>query len=185
MEKENNTGIGINDFERIFKEHFTPLVYFSLNIVKDKEAAKDIVHDSFSVLWEKRSEIASDGNIKSYLFTTVYRKSLNHLRFNKKFTNTDTLEFHSDENTAPDSSVENAELKKKIMKAISLLPEKTREVFVLSRFKNLKYAEIAEKLGISVKTVEAQMSRALRMLRDNLKGIRDLMIFLLFFLFKQ
>ena len=178
-------GINILNPKLWVKTYADALFNFASIRVNDKEAAKDIVHDSFSVLWEKRSEIASDGNIKSYLFTTVYRKSLNHLRFNKKFTNTDTLEFHSDENTAPDSSVENAELKKKIMKAISLLPEKTREVFVLSRFKNLKYAEIAEKLGISVKTVEAQMSRALRMLRDNLKGIRDLMIFLLFFLFKQ
>lgn len=154
-------------FEVLFKEHFTALVYLSLQLVKDKDAAKDLVHDSFSVLWEKRDEMDSEGNIKSYLYTTVYRKSLNYIRFNKKF-QTPEFEQLAQLPHIPDSLMEQAELKKRISDAIQRLPEKTREVFIMSRYKNMKYSEIAQVSGISVKTVEAQMSRALKMLKHEL-----------------
>jgi len=182
LESSKNNGIGIVEFERIFKEYFRRLVYFSFNMLKDKEAAKDIVHDTFASMWEKRATISTDRNIKSYLFTTVYNRSLNYIRNNKKFATEETLESLIENNPSPEIMMENAEKNDRINRAIESLPLKTKEVFIMSRFGEFKYKEISEKLGISVKTVEGQMSRALRMLKDNLSDIKEMVVLCIFFL---
>ena len=149
--------------------------------MKDVETAREIVQEAFINLWEKRDSIDSSKPVKSYLASTVYNRSLNYIRDNKKF-DRDILSY---ENLFPEAPYEQtdrlitAELDKKIKDAINELPEKCREVFVMSRFQNLKYQEIADKLQISVKTVEAQMSKALAFMREKLVDYITILLIIL------
>ena len=151
---------------RLFKEHFEALYLLSLKFVHDSAAAKDLVHDVFETFWQKFDLLPLDTNYKSYLFTAVRNKSFNYLRDHKKFTSLEA----SAHTAAPEQADNSArELTAAINQAIATLPERCREVFLLSRYEEKKYHEIAEQMGISVKTVENQMSKALRLLRDHLK----------------
>jgi len=173
-------------FEVLFKSHFKGLCWFAVKYVKDLDTAKEIVQDAFINLWEKRESIDLSKPVKSYLSTIIYNRSLNYLRDNKKF-NKDILSF---ENISPDEGYQQtdrlveAEISNKINIAIEELPEKCREIFKLSRFENLKYQEIADKLQISVKTVEAQMSKALQHMRTKLVDYITIMI-IFYSLFKN
>lgn len=167
-------------FERLFKDEFKGLVLFAVQYVKDYEAAREIVQEAFIGLWAKREQIDLSRPVKTYLSTTVRNRSLNYLRDNKKF---DTR-LLSQENLYPLASYEQTdrivekELRDQIHEAISELPDRCREVFLLSRNEHLKYQAIADRLQISVKTVETQMSKALQHLRIRLKEY--LVVFLLF-----
>ncbi len=166
-------------FENLFRTEFKGLCFFAMKYVKDYETAREIVQDSFIRLWEKRDVIDTSKSVKSYLTTSIHNKCLNHLRDNRKFDNNllqiEQLSEVSDGKTS-DFLVEK-ELRKSIETAIDELPEKCREVFLLSRNENLKYQEIASQLGISVKTVETQMSKALHHLRLRLSGFMSLLAF--------
>jgi RNA polymerase sigma-70 factor (ECF subfamily) len=166
-------------FENLFRTEFKGLCFFAMKYVKDYETAREIVQDSFIRLWEKRDIIDTSKSVKSYLTTSIHNKCLNYLRDNRKFDN-NLLQFEqlsevSDGKTS-DFLVEK-ELRKSIETAIDELPEKCREVFLLSRNENLKYHEIAVQLEISVKTVETQMSKALQHLRLRLSGFMSLLAF--------
>jgi len=165
-------------YEQLFREYFTSLTYFSQKYVGDLDTAKEIVHNVFIKVWEKRECFDFDKSSKSYLFTSVYNRSLNYLRDQKKFASEEEA-LHSDEGINNDH-LEAAELESKIWKVINSLPEKCKEIFIANRFEEKKYAEIAEEKGISVKTVETQMSKALKVLREHLKDyIHILVLFLL------
>jgi len=171
------------NFELLFREHFTVLCYFARKYTGDLDSAKEIVHSVFIRIWENRSGFDWQKPAKSYLFTSVYNRSMNYVRDNRKFiSHEDTnVQLMADDSVYHDH-LEEAELESRIKKALQHLPEKCREIFELSRFENKKYAEIAEHLGISVKTVETQMSRALRILKEEL---RDLLTLLLVVLIKN
>jgi len=138
--------------------------------VKDFETAKEIVQDAFISMWEKRETIDMSRPVKSYLTMVIHNKCTNYLRDNRKF-DTYLLDIENlldvQEYESSDSLIEE-ELKAKIDSAIAELPEKCREIFVLNRFESLKYQQIADKLQISVKTVETQMSKALQHMRVRL-----------------
>lgn len=134
------------------------------------DTAKEIAHDVFLNLWDKRNEIDSSTPLKSYLFTSVYNRCMNYIRDNKKFNRGEQV-FNILEQKAespPRDHLEEQELESRIIEAMNSLPERCREIFMMNRFEGNKYAEIAEKMGISVKTVETQMSKALRILREKL-----------------
>ena len=158
-------------FESLFRSEFKGLVFFALQYTKDTDTAREITQEAFISLWEKRERIDLSKPVKTYLSTTVRNKCLNWLRDNKKF-NKEILDMEGllSDNTyvQPDRLIE-AEIKDKIGKAIDELPEKCREIFVLNRQENLKYQEIANRLEISVKTVETQMSKALQHMRERLR----------------
>ena len=124
----------------------------------------------FANLWEKRDTIKQDRSPKSYLGTAVRNRCLNHLRDNKKYS-AGMLEIEGLGEThaynEQDHLIED-ELKEKIEEAINSLPERCRKIFLMSRMENKKYQEIADDLKISVKTVEVQMSKALKTMRDKL-----------------
>ena len=128
------------------------------------------MQDAFASLWEKRDTIELDRSPKSYLGTTVKNRCINYLRDNKKFDRSildlEGLDAHY-EYVEQDHLVTN-ELKIRIEEATNSLPEKCREIFLKNRFEHKKYQEIANELNISVKTVEAQMSKALRVMREKL-----------------
>jgi RNA polymerase sigma-70 factor, ECF subfamily len=167
--------------KQLFKEHYRGLCLFARQFIHDNEKSEDIVQDVFLNIWEKKELNASDSQIKSYLYTSVRNRCLNYIRDHKKFN--DNVEVAHIENTHEHNRTEYRELEHLIKEAIASLPEKCREVFELSRFKEMKYQEIADALGISIKTVEAQMSKALKVLREKLSGYSNgmLMFFMNFF----
>jgi RNA polymerase sigma-70 factor (ECF subfamily) len=174
-----------SDFELLFKTHFKGLTVFAIRYVKDVDVAKELVQDAFVSLWEKRDNIDTSKSVKSYLTTIIYNKCLNHLRdhhkFNRNLLIAEQLLEHPDEQK-PDDELASNELEVKINAVLNSLPDKCQEVFILSRYENLKYQEISKKLDISTKTVEAQISKALKIFREQLKDYIG--ILLLFFLMK-
>lgn len=154
----------------LFRSHFSGMCFFAQKYVKDFETAKEIAQDAFISLWEKRETIDMNRPVKSYLTTVIHNKCTNYLRDNRKFDpyilNIENL-LEVPEYDGADILVEE-ELRLKIDLSIAELPEKCREIFVLNRYENLKYQEIADKLQISIKTVETQMSKALQHMRIRL-----------------
>ena len=157
-------------FEELFRSFFPSLVLFAQKYVPDQDTAKEIVHNVFINLWEKRQQVDTGSPLKSYLFTSVHNRCLNYIRDQKKFDKDDTIFQRLDSTEFSDgvNRLEEQELEQRIFDALQALPEKCREIFNMNRFDGLKYAEIAEKQGISVKTVETQMSKALKILREKL-----------------
>lgn len=169
------------EFEHLFKTHFSGLCFFAQRYIKDIDTSKEIVHDAFINLWEKRDSIDITKSVKSYLATSIHNRCLNYLRNNKKF-DKEILSFEKLMPEAEPNGMDNLvadELENKIKKSIAELPEKCREIFIMNRFENLKYQEIADKLELSIKTVEAQISKALQVLRAKLVEYITLLIILI------
>ncbi len=166
------------NFEQLFRLHFAALCSYAVKFLKDPEQAKEIVHEAFINLWEKRDTIDASKPVKAYLYTSVYNRSLNYIRDHKKFTKLDLNVVEEQQGAEEFNDHDN--LEKKIQEAIDKLPEKCREVFMMSRFDELKYSEIAEKLNISVKTVEAQMSKALKVLREHLSEFLTILLLIIY-----
>lgn len=157
-------------FEQLFKTHYKALHAYANLILKDEDSAEEVVQQMFLKFWEKRELLQVETSMKAYLYKCVYNDSLNFLKHEKvklkyhDFTK-QTADHLSDSASA---KVELSELQIRLREALNQLPEQCRTIFQLSRFEELKYREIAEKLGISIKTVENQMGKALRILRVEL-----------------
>jgi len=139
--------------------------------VSDKDAAEDIVQESFAYLWTNWSRLAQIDSLKSYLFKSVKNGSLNYLK-TKFFQSKEQLltEFNeriSDKQPSALELMEVQDLEAILEKALHDLPERCRTIFILKRFDDKSNKEIAELLGISIKTVEAQMTIALARLRNH------------------
>lgn len=147
-----------------------------MKYVGDLDEAKWVVHEVFVALWEKIEGLPVDMNYNSYLYTAVRNRSLNYIRDKKKNVMIENVAEGEFAHTIDPMGT--AELETEIETAIQSLPQKCRAVFELNRIEGLKYAQIAEKLGISIKTVEAQMSKALGVLREHLKEFLSVLIFL-------
>ncbi len=167
------------EFEELFRNYFTPLMAFSRRILGDEEDAREVVHQVFINLWEKRSELDLSTSLKSYLFTSVNNRSLNVIRDRKKFSSEEVPERAGEWDVS--TQLEAMELEEKIRAAIDTLPERCREIFELNRFEGLKYSEIATQLDISVKTVENQMTKALKLLREQLGKYLSILLWLMLF----
>jgi len=181
IEKDLISRLKNNDsqaFDDVFKLYYKQLCYYSFKIVKDKDIAEEIVQDLFVQIWEKRNELNINISLKSYLYRSVHNNSIR--QFKKEILTEAIEEHHNTSDGNYDSLMEQAETEIYIYNTIEQLPEHCRNIFKMSRFENLKYREIAEKLNISVKTVETQMSRALKFLTKNLQHLVKLLI--LFFL---
>lgn len=156
-------------FDAIFRTWYGPLVGTAERMLRDRAVAEELVQDVMLELWRRRETLAADGSAQAYLFQATRNRVLNHLRHRK-------IEQRSEPEILADSSpslpadavAAEGELDIAVQRAVQSLPDRCREVFELSRVHGLKYAEIARQLGISVKTVEAQMGKALRTLRERL-----------------
>ena len=168
-----------SEFERLFKEYFKSLMAFSRRILGDEDDAREVVHQVFIKLWEMRNDLDLSTSLKSYLFTSVHNRSLNVIRDRKKFSSEEVPENPGEWDVS--AQIEAMELEEKIREAIDGLPEKCREIFELNRFHGLRYNEIAVQLEISVKTVENQMSKALRILRNQLAKYLTILLWLILF----
>lgn len=160
------------DFKNIYDKYYHKLVIHSYRIVYKNDVAEDIVQNCFIKLWEKRNEIRADVSLDFYLIRMVKNKSIDYLRKNK----TRVLELDENINieneeieTADSKHEKNAGLRPKIQEALDNLPERCRQVFMLSRYEKMTYKEISEELNISPKTVEAHIIRALKGFRISLK----------------
>jgi RNA polymerase sigma-70 factor, ECF subfamily len=170
--KEANDKAIVAIVETLFKSHYQQLCNYAFYFLKDREEAEDAVQSVFYSLWEKRDAIEITSFIKSYLFTAVRNnclKKISHMKVRKEHREEtlNTSEW-STENTM--ERVTSKELEEQIKNAVENLPEQCGNVFKLSRYGGLKYGEIASDLGISIKTVENHMGKALKILRSELKG---------------
>jgi RNA polymerase sigma-70 factor (ECF subfamily) len=138
--------------------------------MKDDIIAEEIVQNVFFRIWEKKEQLQIDDSLKAYLYRSVHNESLNHLKHLKIKTSFQLQYSGNMESSNQDASNQMvaAELENDIQKAISELPPQCRTIFQMSRFEQLKYQQIADQLNISIKTVENQMGKALKVLRSKL-----------------
>lgn len=164
-------------FEQLFKSYYGHLCAFANKIIVDEISAEEIVQDFFVKLWERRQQLSIESSIKSYLFRSVKNLCLNQIKHNNiKLQHAQQVINSAETNNYRDNYIE-VNLINDIAQSIESLPEKRREIFRLSREKGLKYREIAEKLNISVKTVETQMGLAIKTLRKKLKKYNTFLFF--------
>lgn len=168
-------------FEMVFKEHFSNLHAYAFTILKDTVAAEEVVQSLFLRLWEKRTSLDIRTSLKSYLYRATYNDCMNILKHWKVKQKHQDHVFHFNDATHEQTAnrLHENELKRELQKALNKLPEKCRVVFQMSRFEELKYQEIADQLEISIKTVENQMGKALKILRLALAEYLPLLIFCL------
>lgn len=157
------------EFKLLFEQYYNPLCNFANSILYDSAKAEDAVQDVFVKMWQKKDKIGGLENPKSYLFQATKNKCIEYLRKLKldqklSLENERRLEMSSSINS--DDEAEKYVLKEKLFNSIRQLPPKCRNVFTMSKINGLTYSEIAEELGISPKTVENQIGRALRLLRE-------------------
>jgi RNA polymerase sigma-70 factor (ECF subfamily) len=161
-------------FESMFAEWFGNLYNYAFSVLRDAAAAEEVVQQVFCLIWEKRERLQVNTSLKAYLFGCVYHECVNWMRQKKKARTYLLHLSRSGRNDTTDSAhagIELGELEKRLDKAINELPDRCRAVFFLSRFGQLGYREIAAEMGISVKTVEGQMSKALKHLRKRLADL--------------
>lgn len=165
-------------FGDLFKTHFTPLRNYAFSFVQEQTLAEDIVQTVFLRLWDKIDVLNIADSIAAYLYRAVYNESLNALKRTKVRRShqswlTRQMKDHTD---TAHKNLQLRELERQLRAAINDLPEQCRTIFQLSRYEDLRYREIGLRLGISVKTVENQMGKALKLLRAALVEFLPLLI---------
>jgi RNA polymerase sigma-70 factor, ECF subfamily len=166
----------IRAFEILYKSYFPSLCLYSYGLIPDEELVKEIVNDVFLKIWDKRREIDIQYGIKPYLFRCVHNACLDHRRLKKNIRQYQTIDISDKIRELADHDEEYIfqqigfkRLEKDVTASIDKLPDRCREIFILSRYELLSYIEISEKLNISVNTVKTQITRALESLRFSLK----------------
>lgn len=157
-------------FADIYRKHYSELCIYALRFIKDEDEAEEIVQEIIFKLWEQRDQLDAVNSLRSYLYRSVHNRCLNYIKHqlhktkysDKAYLEMKKLELESAED------YNNKELEEKVHTAIGNLPDRCKEVFQLSRFEGKKNKEISEQLGISVKAVEANITRALTSLRESL-----------------
>lgn len=170
-------------YEQLFRSYYAPLCLFAHKYLPDNDDCEEVVQGLFVKIWEKRSAIIINTSVRSYLFGAVRNHCINYINHQKiKQEHHDyTLRSFESEKT-DDFNFPEIELMQKIEESIAALPPRRQEIFRLSREEGLKYNEIAERLGLSVKTVETHLGLALRSLRESLKHFQKILI--TFFMFR-
>lgn len=169
-------------FEMLFKTHYKALHAYAMVILKDEVDAEEIVQQLFLKFWEKRSLLQIQTSLKAYLYKCVYHDSLNYLKHQKVKTKYQEFKLHVNaEYGSAAQGLEMKELQQQISLALNELPEQCRTIFQMSRFEELKYREIAEALGLSIKTVENQMTKALKLMRLKLTDFLILVLSLILY----
>lgn len=155
-------------FKQVFDACYESLCRYAFTILRDADEAEDVVQSMFMKLWERREDLDIKSALRSYLFKSVYNQCLNQLE-HKSVKN----KFQEYQMTVAEASqppeIFDEDLDAKIKKAIEALPPQCRTIFMLSRYDELRHTEIAEKLSISVNTIQNQICKALKILRDELK----------------
>ncbi len=157
----------IKEFETLFRSSYASLVRYAGTMIKDQDTAEEIVQDLFFRLWQNKEKLNIESSLNGYLFRSVHNRCLHHIEHMKVVTRHEK-EMSSEPALStdnPNEVIQYAELQAKVARIIERLPERCARIFCMNRFEGLKYAEIAEKLSVSVKTVEANMGKALKEFR--------------------
>lgn len=167
--------------EMLFKEYYQPLCRYANSYLEDPDDAEEVVQNCFIKLWEKRENINIQSSVKSYLYQIIRNACLNEIKHQQVKKNYGDMvsqqgEQHSE---ASDQTTLRGELEEKIAAALQSLPQQCRLIFTMSRFEELKYQEIADQLNLSIKTVENQMGKALKLMRAQLQEYLPLIAILL------
>jgi RNA polymerase sigma-70 factor, ECF subfamily len=157
-------------FESLFRSSYVSLVRYAKTLIKDHDEAEEIVQDLFYRLWQDKEKINIESSLNGYLFRSVHNRCLHYIEHKR------VVEKHSEEMSYreiespenPSDLLHYKELQARIARILERLPEKCGKIFYMSRFEGLKYTEIAEKMSISIKTVESNMGRALKEFRKEL-----------------
>ena len=167
-------------FDALFRRDYAALCAYGHRFV-DLEDAEEIVQDSLLWIWENRENLIIETSLSSYLFKMIYRKALNKLAHIDATQRADTRFYEEMQEMLQDTDLYQVEeLTQRIKDAIATLPESYREAFVMHRFRDMSYKEIAEILGISPKTVDYRIQQALKQLRVDLKDYLPLLLPILF-----
>lgn len=156
-------------FEMLFLRFYGPLCLFAAKIVGNGEAAEEIVQGFFVKLWERKANLVVETSVKNYFLRSVKNGCINFIKHSKTKDEYAANMLHNVETHTIENAFFEVGLKEKIEESLGSLPPKRREIFRLSREEGLKYREIAERLNVSVKTVETQMGLAIRSLRVKLR----------------
>ena len=169
-------------FEQVFKTHFKNLHAYACSITKEETVAEEVVQNVFVKLWERSEALSISGSVPAYLYRAVYNESLNYLKHQKVRSAYGQHVVHTMKNETEHGGkkLQLKELEGRLAEAMNDLPEQCRTIFQLSRFEELRYREIADRLGLSIKTVENQMGKALKILRVKLVDFLPLTIFSLY-----
>lgn len=167
--KEGNT----QAFEVLYKQYWQVLFHHCYLMLKDKDETQDIVQEVFTSLWKNKDTIEFSGSLSGYLYRATRNKVLNKIKkdsviakyMNEKYLDKEVMRF------IPDNILIEKELSRQIERCIEALPNRTREIFLLSREKGLSHKEIAEMLGLSTPTVKKQISNALAAIRAHVKFV--------------
>lgn len=157
--------------DTLFRRHYSYICRAVYRVLKDNNLAEDIAQEVFLGLWKKRDNLNITTSVQAYLKRAAINKSLNYIRDQKiKFDDEEKMPPLTNNQSTTQQQLEAEDLQRQINRAIGELPEKCRLVFTLSRFEEMSYQEIANELNISIKTVENQISKALKYLRAALKN---------------
>lgn len=171
-----------NAFESIFKHYYSHLCAYANKFVQDIDESEEIVQEVFFQIWQKRENLDIKSAFKSYLFRAVRNSCLNNIKHkNIQIKHQDyTLHNNEGNQTEFEDKLETNELEERIRIAIDKLPTERKKIFLMIRFEELKYKEVAEKLSISTKTIENQMGKALKFMREELKDYLPVFILIAF-----
>jgi RNA polymerase sigma-70 factor, ECF subfamily len=165
-------------YEMVFREYYRPMTAYAFRFLNNLPESENIVQEVFLRLWQKRREIMITSSLQNYLFRSVKNQCINYIDHEKIKSGYQDMVINHETNR-----IEYSEfflefgLKRRIETAIAALPEKRQEIFRLARENGLKYREIADRLKISVKTVETQMTLSIKQLRESLKEYKNLVMF--------
>jgi RNA polymerase sigma-70 factor (ECF subfamily) len=175
------TDFGLMRFEEVFKTHFKALHAYACTLLRDELLAEEMVQQVFFKIWEKKEFLNIQASATAYLYKSVYHECLNYLKHQKVKAAYQQYSATMGEAATGGAAqkIQLSELQHHLNKALNELPEQCRTIFQMSRYEELKYQEIADRLGLSVKTIENQMGKALRLLREKLRDFLPLLLLIL------
>lgn len=164
----------IEAFETLFHQYYPGMCSYAETLVNQPEVAEEIVQDVFYNIWKNRADLHIYASWQSYLFRSVFNNAMMHLRKSKREQSLDEqwAENHVGSGELLSEEMDAREMNAAMIYTLEGLPDRTQEIFRLSRFEGLKYSEIATELSISIKTVESNMGKALKALRMSLEKFR-------------
>lgn len=180
--KKVQNGRDAEAFEQLFRLYYDRLLRFIWGYVKSEAVAEELVQELFTKIWEKNGTLHIHNSVRTYLYSSARNMSIDYLRHQEVVRDWEdekkALHMDNPLSTKIDRNLHNKMLLKEVERAIRSLPEKRRLVFILSRYEDMTYKEIAEFLDISVNTVETQISRVLNVLRQQFSHLLTFMLFI-------
>lgn len=159
-------------FESVFREFYAPLCIHARRYLIDPDVAEEVVQNMFFKMWERRDSLVITTSLAAYLYKSVTNHSLNHIKYQshiRKYQEFIGFRTEDHQSVSVHDALVHSDLEKQLISLVKSLPERRRMIFEMSRLEGLRYNDIAEKLGISLKTVEIQMSKALEFMRERLR----------------